>query len=80
MAISNFLSTPSVAFPVTTDAKRDQVVHSIVTKAAPGFHVMDLQAFHGATLLTVPAISFQDSVSNYFVFFGVQFESRLLLA
>jgi hypothetical protein len=70
---------PSVTFAVTTDAKRNQVVHHIATEPAPGFHVMDLQAFHGTALLAPPAISFQDPVSDYGVFFRVQLEPRLLL-
>ena len=53
-----FLPTPSVKLAVTTNAERNQVVHHIVTEAAPWFHVMDLQAFHGTALLTPPAISF----------------------
>ena len=69
-----------VAFVVTTDAECNQVVHHIATESAPGFHVMDLQAFHGTALLAPPAISFQNLVSNYGVFFRVQLEPRLLLA
>jgi hypothetical protein len=42
-----FLAAPAVTFAVTTDAKRDQVVHYIATELAPAFYVMDLQAFHG---------------------------------
>jgi len=64
---------------MTTDAKRNQVVHHIVTKLALRFHVMDLQTFHGTALLTPPAISFQDPVSDYCVFFRVQLKPRLLL-
>ena len=45
---------------MTTDAKCNQVVYHIVTESAPGFHVMDLQAFHGTALLAAPAISFED--------------------
>lgn len=70
---------PSVAFPVTVGAERDQIRHHIVTKLAPRFHVMDLQTFHGTALLTAPGISFQDPVSDYCVFFRVQLEPRLLL-
>jgi hypothetical protein len=36
-----------VTFAVTTDAKRNQVVHHMATELALGFHVMDLQAFYG---------------------------------
>jgi hypothetical protein len=74
-----FLHTPSVTFAVTTDAKRDQVVHHIATELAPAFHVMDLQAFHGTALLAPPAVSFQNPVSDDGVFFRVQLEPRLLL-
>ncbi len=74
-----FLPAPPVTFAVTTNAKCNQVVHHIATELAPAFHVMDLQAFHGTALLTPPAISFQDSVSDYCVFFRIQLEPRLLL-
>jgi hypothetical protein len=39
---TSFLPVPSVTFAVTTDAKRNQVVHQIVAEPAPGVHVMDL--------------------------------------
>ena len=74
------LPTPSVALAVTTDAKRNQVVHHIVTELAPAFYVMDLQALHGTTLLAPPAISFEHAFPDDFVFFRIQFESRSSLA
>jgi hypothetical protein len=74
-----FLPAPSMTFAVTTNAKRNQVVHHIATELAPAFHVMDLQASHGTALLAPPAISFQYPVSNDGVFFRVQLEPRLLL-
>jgi hypothetical protein len=52
---TSFLSTPSVTFAMTTDAKRNQVVDHIAAEPTPGFHVMDLQTFHGTALLTPPA-------------------------
>jgi hypothetical protein len=58
---------------MTTDAKRNQVVNHIATEPAPSYHVMDLQAFQGTTLLTPPTISFQDPISGYSEFFPVQF-------
>jgi len=70
---------PSVAFPVTVGAECNQIRHNIVTEPASGFHVMDLQAFHGTAFLTAPTISFQDPVSDSCVFFRVQFEPGLLL-
>ncbi len=73
------LPAPSVTFAVTTDAKRNQVVHHIATELAPAVHVMDLQVQRGTTFLTPPTISFQDPVSDYCVFFRVQLEPRLLL-
>ncbi len=66
-----FLPTPSVTFAMTTDAKRDQVVHHIAAEPAPGFHVMDLQAFHGTALLTPPAISFEHACPDDCVFFRI---------
>jgi hypothetical protein len=75
----SFLPTPSVTFAVTTDAKRYQVVHHIVTKPAPRFHVMDLHAFHRTALLTPPTISLQDANSEFRVLFRAQFEPGLLL-
>ncbi len=74
-----FLPPLSMTFAVTTDAKRNQVVHHIATELAPAFYVVDLQAFHGTALLAPPTISFQDPVSDYCVFFRVQHEPRLLL-
>ena len=71
---TSFLPTPSVTFAVTTDAKRNQVVHHIVTTLAPKFHVMDLQALHGTTLLTPPTISLQDQDSEFRVLFRAQFK------
>jgi len=76
---TSILPAPSVTFAVTTDAERNQVVHHIATELAPASYVMDLQAFHGTALLAPPAIPFQDPVSDYCVFFRVQFEPRLLL-
>ena len=73
------LSAPAVPFAVTSDAKRNQVVHRIVTELAPAFHMMDLQAFHGTALLTTPTISFQDPESEFRVLFRAQFEPGLLL-
>jgi hypothetical protein len=64
---------------MTTDAKRNQVVHHIAAEPTPGFHVMDLQAFHGTALLAPPTVSFQDPVSDNSVFFRVQFDPGLLL-
>jgi len=45
-----FLAPLAVTLTVTTYAESDQVVHHIVTKPAPGFHVMDHQAFQGTAL------------------------------
>ncbi len=39
---TSFLPTLSVTFAVTSDAKRNQVVHCIAAEPAPGFDVMDL--------------------------------------
>ncbi len=75
-----FLPAPSVTFAVTTDAKRNQVVHHIITEPAPGFHVMDLQAFHGTALLAPPAISFEHAGPDDCIFFRIQFESGSFLA
>ena len=64
---------------MTTDAKRNQVMHNIVTELAPAFYVMDLQAFHGTALLAPPAISFEHACPNDGVFFRIQFESGSFL-
>src|SRR5882762_8018785 len=74
-----FLPAPSVTFPMTPDAKRNQVVHHIITEPAPGVHVMDLQAFHGTALLTPPSISFQNPEPEFRVFFRAQFKPGSLL-
>jgi len=66
-------------FAVTIDAKRYQVVYQIAAEPAPGFYVMDLQAFHGTALLTPPAISFQNPDSEFPVLFRAQFKPGLLL-
>jgi hypothetical protein len=68
-----------VVFAVATGAKRNQVVHHIVTKPATGSHVMNLQAFHGAALLAPPTISFQNAESKFRVCFRRQFKPGLLL-
>jgi hypothetical protein len=75
----SFLPAPSVTFAVATDAKRNQVVHLIMTKSAPGVHMMDFQALHSTTLLTSPTISLQDLDSEFRVLFRAQFEPGLLL-
>ena len=74
-----FLPAPSMTFAVTIDAKRNQVVHDIVTELAPAFYVMDFQAFHGTALLTPPTISFQNPESEFRVLFLTQFKPGLLL-
>ena len=48
---NNRLPAPSVTFAVTTEAKRYQVLHHIVTESAPGFQVMNLQPFHASHLV-----------------------------
>ncbi len=68
-----------MTFAMTTGAKRDQVVHHIITKPAPGVHVMDLQALHGTALLTPPTISVQDPDSEFRVLFRAQFKPGLFL-
>ncbi len=80
MASLLLLAAPSVTFAMTTDAKRNQVVHHITTEVAPGLHVMNLQAFHGTALLAPPAISFEHACPNDRVFFRIQFESGSFLA
>ncbi len=75
-----FLEAPSVTFAMTTDAKRNQVVHHIATELAPAFYVMDLQAFHGTALLAPPAISFEHACPDDCVLFRIQFELRSFLA
>ena len=76
---TSFLPAPSVTFAVTTDAKGNQIVHQIVAEPAPGFYVMDLQAFHGTALLTPPSISFQNPEPEFRVFFRAQFKPGSLL-
>jgi len=65
---------------MTTDAKRNQVLHHIVTEPTPGFQMMDLQAFYRTALLTPPAISLEHACPDDCVFFRIQFESRSFLA
>ena len=48
---------PSVAFPVTGGAERNQIRHHIATEPAPGLHVMD-------TRLRTIAYSFGSSLSR----------------
>jgi hypothetical protein len=58
---------PSVA----NNAERNQVVHHIATQFTPGFHVMDLQVFHGTALLAAPTIPLQHLLSKEGVVFGI---------
>jgi hypothetical protein len=58
---------PSVA----NNAKRNQVVHHIAAQLTPGFHVMDLQVFHGTALLAAPTIPLQHSLSKEDVIVGI---------
>jgi len=76
----NRLTAPSVTFAVTTHAKRYQVVYDGATESASGFHIMNLQTFHGTALLAPPAISFEHACPDDCVFFWIQFESRSFLA
>ena len=69
-----------MAFPVTVGAECNQVRHHIATQLTPAFHVMDVQVFHGAALLTSPAISFEHAFPDDCILFRIQFEPRLLLA
>jgi hypothetical protein len=73
----SFLPAPAVTLAVTTDAKRNQVVHHIVTEPAPGFYMMDFQASHGTALLAPPAISFEHACPEDRIIFRLQFESGL---
>jgi hypothetical protein len=57
--------------PVAINAKRNQVVHHVPTQLTPGFHVMDLQVFHGTALLTAPTIPLQHLLSKEDVIFGI---------
>jgi hypothetical protein len=56
---------------VANNAERNQVVHHITPELAPGFHVMDLQVFHGTALLAAPTIPHQHSFSKQDVIFGI---------
>ena len=47
---------------VTTDARRNQVVHHIVTELTPRFHVMDLQALPWNR--TLGTISFEHACAD----------------
>ena len=74
-----FLPTPTVTFPMTTGAKRNQVLHHVAAELASAFYVMDLQAFHAAALLAPPTVSLQNPDSELLVLFRAQFRPRLLL-
>jgi hypothetical protein len=52
-------------------AKRNQIAHHIAPEFAPGFHVMDLQVFHGTTLLAAPTIPLQHLRAKEDVIFGI---------
>jgi hypothetical protein len=65
---------------MTINTKRNQVVDQIAAEPTPGFHVMDLHAFHGTALLTPPTISLQDADSEFRVLFRAQFKPRLLFS
>jgi len=54
--------------------------HVPAAELASGLHVVNLQVLHGTAVLAAPTISFQHLVSDNGVFFGLQFESWLLLA
>ncbi len=64
---------------MTVGTERNQIMHHIAAELAPGFHVMDLQAFHGTALLAPPAISLEHACPDDCVFFRIQFEPGLLL-
>jgi hypothetical protein len=48
----------SASFSVATHAQSNQIVHHVAAELTPGFHLMNLQTFHGTTHLTPPTISF----------------------
>ena len=54
---------------VTRRAERNQVVRHIASELAPSFHMMDLQVLHGTTVLTPPAVSFENVSSKDCIFF-----------
>jgi len=56
-----------MTFPMTAVAERNQIANHVATQLAPGFHVMDLQVFHGTAFLASPAIPFQHQVSDHCV-------------
>lgn len=56
---------------VASSAKRIQIVHRIVTQLTPGFHMMDLQIFHGTALLAAPTIPLQHLLSKQDVIFRI---------
>jgi len=57
--------------PVASNAKRNQVGYYVPTELPPGFHVMDLQVFHGTALLAAPTIPLQHLLSKEDVIFGI---------
>jgi hypothetical protein len=70
-ALPLFLLAPSVTFSVAALAERNQIAHYVSPQFAPGFHVVDLQVFHGTALLTSPTISFKHAFPNYCVLFRI---------
>jgi hypothetical protein len=65
-----YLETSMMHPLVANNAKRNQIAHHIATQLTSGFHVMDLQIFHGTALLTAPTIRLQHLLSNKDVIFG----------
>jgi hypothetical protein len=66
-----YLVATMVHLSVANNAKRNQVMHHITPELTPGFHMMDLQIFHGTALLTAPTIPLQHSLSKEDVIFGI---------
>ena len=60
--LSWWTGLPSVPLCVAESTQGDKVAHFITTEPAPRFQMMNLQIFHGAALLTPPAIPRQDLI------------------
>jgi len=57
--------------PVTANTEGDQVLQRVVPELTTRLQMMDLQVALRTTALTTPAISFQHTPSQHFVFLPI---------
>lgn len=61
---------------MTASTERDEIFASVVTQIASASNVVDMQIRHAATVLTSPAIAFENRSVKFAIRLGVEAEAR----